>query len=144
MQGIKRKIVYVLLSEAIAIMITAGVLSLLGNNQQTAGIGAVVTSALAMLWNFVWNTLFEWWEARQQQKGRSLRRRVGHAIGFELGLSLLLVPFFVWWLDISWWKALTLDISMTLFFMVYTFVYNWAFDLVFGLPKSALPECPAS
>lgn len=22
----------------------------------------------------------------------------------------------------------------------YTFVYNWAFDKIFGLPKSALPE----
>ena len=30
------------------------------------------------------------------------------------------------------------------FFLVYTFVFNWAFDRVFGLPASAAPRAPAS
>ena len=32
-----------------------------------------------------------------------------------------------------------LDLGLLLFFLVYTFVFNWVFDRVFGLPASALP-----
>jgi uncharacterized membrane protein len=40
--------------------------------------------------------LFERW-ARQAVRGRSLRRRVAHAIGFEGGSVFTLVPLFAWW-----------------------------------------------
>jgi uncharacterized membrane protein len=50
---------------------------------------------------------------------------------------LVLVPLFAWWLDISLWEALVLDIGLLLFFMVYTYIFSLAFDRVFGLPASA-------
>jgi uncharacterized membrane protein len=55
------------------------------------------------------------------------------------GLVVMLVPFFAWWLDVSLWQAFVLDLGLLLFFLGYTFVFNWAFDRVFGLPASALP-----
>lgn len=76
-------------------------------------------------------------------RGRSLKRRAAHAMGFELGFVFMLVPLFAWWLDITLWHALVLDVGLALLFLVYTFAFNWAFDKVFGLPKSALP-LPAS
>jgi uncharacterized membrane protein len=106
---------------------------------QRAGVAAVVSSAVAVVWNVVFNTLFERWEARQTVRGRSLARRAAHAIGFEGGLVVTLVPFFAWWLDITLWQAFVLDLGLLLFFLVYTFVFNWVFDRVFGLPASALP-----
>jgi len=42
-----------------------------------------------------------------------------------------------WWLDVSLWQALVMDLGLVVFFLVYTFVFNWAFDAVFGLPASA-------
>ena len=48
-----------------------------------------------------------------------------------------LVPVFAWWLDVSLWQALVMDLGLVVFFLIYTFVFNWAFDLVFGLPASA-------
>ncbi len=72
-------------------------------------------------------------------RGRSLAQRAAHAIGFEGGLVVTLVPFFAWWLDISLWQAFVLDLGLLLFFLVYTFVFNWVFDRAFGLPASALP-----
>jgi hypothetical protein len=51
----------------------------------------------------------------------------------------MLVPFFAWWLEVSLWQAFVLDLGLLLFFLVYTFVFNWVFDRVFGLPASALP-----
>ena len=61
----------------------------------------------------------------------------GH--GSEGGLVVMLVPFFAWWLEVSLWQAFVLDLGLLLFFLGYTFVFNWAFDRVFGLPASALP-----
>ena len=85
------------------------------------------------------NAAFEYWESRQTQKGRSVARRVAHAIGFEGGLAAILVPVFAWWLDVTLWQALWMDLGLLLFFLVYTFAFNWVFDRVFGLPLSAQP-----
>ena len=35
------------------------------------------------------------------------------------------------------WDALVMDLGLVVFFLVYTFVFNWAFDAIFGLPASA-------
>jgi uncharacterized membrane protein len=140
MQGARRKVVYVTLYELIAIAISStGLAAGSGASLERAGVIAVVTSVIAVVWNLVYNTLFERWEARQSVRGRGLGRRVAHAVGFELGFLVLLVPLFAWWFGISLQHALVLEIGLALFFLFYTFVFNWAFDKVFGLPASALP-----
>jgi uncharacterized membrane protein len=137
MQGLKRKVVYVTLFELIAIGLTSSILVFSGHDAGHAGAAAVASSALAVIWNFIFNSLFEAWEARQATRGRSWKRRAAHAIGFEGGLVLVLVPLFAWWLDISLWEALVLDIGLLAFFMAYTYIFSLAFDRVFGLPASA-------
>jgi len=140
MQGIRRRIVYVTLYELIAIAATSvGLAALSDSSLARAGVAGLASSAVAIVWNVVFNTLFERWEARQTVRGRSLARRAAHAIGFEGGLVVTLVPLFAWWLDITLWHALMLDLGLLLFFLVYTFAFNWVFDRVFGLPASALP-----
>jgi uncharacterized membrane protein len=140
LQGVRRKIVYVGLYELIAIAVASAGLALgSGASLERAGVIAVVSSVIAVVWNLVYNTLFERWEARQPVRGRSFRRRVAHAIGFELGFLVMLVPVFAWWFGISVWHALVLEIGLALFFLIYTFAFNWAFDKVFGLPASAQP-----
>lgn len=138
MQGLRRKIVYVTLFEAIAIAVTSNGLSAgSGSSLEHAGVAAVASSVIAVLWNLAYNTAFEHWEARQTVRGRSFQRRAVHAIGFEIGLSLCLIPLFIWWLQIGLWQALLLDIGLSLFFVVYAFLFNLAFDKLFGLPLSA-------
>jgi uncharacterized membrane protein len=140
MQGIKRKAVYVLFYEGIAIVVATWGLALLSDSGiGPAGVAAVMASVVAVVWNLVFNQMFEAWEARQAVKGRSIRRRVAHAIGFEGGLLAALVPLFAWWLDVSLWHALVMDVALAIFFLCYTFAFTWAFDRVFGLPASALP-----
>ncbi len=140
MQGIKRKVVYITLYEIIAIsMSTIGLALLSGSGMSHASVAAVAASAIAVVWNLVYNTLFERWEARQAKRGRSIARRVAHAVGFEGGLVITLVPLFAWWLDISLWQAFVLDLGLIVFFLVYTFVFNLLFDRIFGLPSSAQP-----
>ncbi|OZI30616.1 hypothetical protein CAL29_21685 [Bordetella genomosp. 10] len=138
MQGIKRRIVYVAIYEAIAIAVTTLGLSVFSDKSAAhASIAAVASTTVAIVWNLVFNYLFERWEARQTTKGRSLRRRVAHAIGFEGGLVVVLVPLFAWWMGISLLSAFVLDLGLIVFFLLYTFVYNLCFDKIFGLPDSA-------
>ncbi|RYY65472.1 MAG: PACE efflux transporter [Comamonadaceae bacterium] len=144
MQGIKRKIVYVVSFEILAIALSSLLLRLLSDASVVhAGMTAVVASAIAMGWNLAYNALFERWEARQSRKGRSLLRRACHAIGFEAGLIALLVPMFAWILGVSLLDALLLNVAMVLFFLAYGFLFNLAFDRVFGLPLSAQGQPPA-
>ena len=138
MQGIKRRVVYVALYEAIAIVVASfGFSAATGADLQQSGVLSVMASTVAVLWNLAFNWLFERWEVRQIKRGRNLRRRLAHAIGFEGGLIAFLVPLIAWWLDVSLWRALVMDLGLVVFFLVYTFVFAWVFDRVFGLPDSA-------
>jgi uncharacterized membrane protein len=138
LQGIRRKIVYVGFFELFAIAIsTAGLAYFSDSSVGRASVAAVVSSVIAVIWNLIYNTVFERWEARQVVRGRSWKRRMAHAAGFEAGLILTLVPFFAWWLSISLWQAFVLDVGLIVFFLVYTFAFSWVFDRIFGLPASA-------
>ncbi|WPB59034.1 PACE efflux transporter [Xylophilus sp. GOD-11R] len=140
MQGIWRRVVFVTLYEGIAIACTSiGLASFSGGHDQLASatLVAVGSSAIAIVWNLAFNWLFERWEAGQAQRGRGIGRRIAHAIGFEGGLALMLIPLVAWGLGVSLLEAFWLDIGLLAFFLVYTFVFNWAFDRIFGLPASA-------
>ena len=138
MQGIKRRVVYISLYEGIAIVAASlGLAMMSGEGLGHSGVLAIIASVIAVLWNLTFNALFERWESRQAVRGRSLRRRIAHAIGFEGGLVAFLVPVFAWFLGVSLWQALVMDLGLVVFFLVYTFVFNWGFDRVFGLPTSA-------
>lgn len=144
LQGPWRRVIYVSLFEVLAIAATtAGLAAITGESAGHSGLVAVVVSAIAVAWNVVWNGLFERWEARQAQRGRGLARRIAHALGMEGGLVLMLVPLFAWWFKVSLWQAFLMDLGLLLFFLVFTFAYNWAFDRVFGLPTSAQPQAAA-
>ena len=138
LQGAKRRVLYVSLYELIAIAAATWGLSVLtGQGAGHSGVIAAAASGVAVVWNLVFNWAFERWESRQTVRGRSVARRVAHAIGFEGGLVFTLVPLFAWWFKVSLWDAFVMDLALIVFFLCYTFVFNWAFDRVFGLPASA-------
>jgi uncharacterized membrane protein len=137
-QGIWRRVVYISLYEVVAIGLAGvGLMLMSGKSLLDSGALAIATSSVAVVWNLVFNTFFERWEARQTTTGRSVKRRVLHAVTFEIGLIVMLVPLIAWWLGVSLWQALVMDMALVVFFLVYTFAFNWAFDEVFGLPASA-------
>lgn len=137
LQGPWRRVTYVTIYEIIAILASSLLFVVIGQQPGESGAMAVVASAVAVIWNVGFNSAFEWWEARQSVKGRSLRRRVAHAIGFEGGLALILVPLMAWWFGVTLWQALVMEAALVVFFLVYTYLFNWVFDHFFGLPASA-------
>jgi uncharacterized membrane protein len=121
--------------EAVALAIVAPLGGLLfGVDLLHFGLVAVVSTTIAMGWNYVFNLGFDHALLRA---GRSLHKtvqiRVLHAVLFEGGLLLLLVPFIAWYLQFSLRDALVMDLTLAAFYLVYAFAFNWAYDAVFPL-----------
>lgn len=138
MQGKARKIVQAILYEAIAVACVAPALSLMFDaGMAHSTVLSVLMSGVAMSWNMGFNWAFERWESRQSVRERTFLRRLLHALGFEGGLVVLLLPLVAFWLDISLWAALLTNLALFAFFFVYAFVFQWGFDKVFDVPLSA-------
>jgi uncharacterized membrane protein len=90
---------------------------------------AIAISTIAMLWNMLFNAAFDRAQARMGFR-RTLWVRALHALLFEIGLTLAVVPLAAWWLDISLLNAFILDIGLLVFFLFYGFIYNWCYDVV--------------
>jgi uncharacterized membrane protein len=100
------------------------------------GVIAIGGATIATLWNYIYNLGFDHLMRRQTGSTRKTPGiRVIHAILFELGLLIALLPFVAWYLQISLWEALIMDIAFALFYVVYAFVFNWGYDRVFPLPE---------
>ena len=133
-----RRVLQAVLYETFAIAFVGPVLSFAFDQPPTSTFAlAVVLSTIALAWNYVFNSLFERWESRQSTKGRSFARRLSHGIGFEGGLVILLIPVMSAWLDISPLAAFVANLGLLVIFIIYTYIFTWAFDQVFGLPDSA-------
>jgi len=137
----KRRVLQAVLYEVFAIAFVGPVLSVAFDKPATSTIGlAIALSGIALVWNYVFNSVFERWESRQSVKGRSFLRRLAHGTGFEGGLVFLLIPVMSVWLDISILEAFFANISLLAFFFFYAIGFTWAFDRVFGLPQSVAQQ----
>jgi len=125
-----RRIIYVISYELFAILLTTVGLVVLGFGGGSSGIVAVAASTIAVIWNYLWTTMFEAWERRQESQTRTLPRRIVYAIGFEGGLVVFLLPVMAWILQVSLLQAFSLEVGLLAFFLVYTFVFSWLFDRV--------------
>ena len=122
------RIGHALTFELIALAICAPLFGwLMGTSVGAMGALTLAISLIAMLWNVVYNALFD---RLQRRIGftRGFAVRMAHALVFELGLILVTVPLAAWWLSISLWRAFVLDLGFLMFFLPYTVVFNWAYD----------------
>ncbi|MCX7567692.1 PACE efflux transporter [Sulfitobacter sp. F26169L] len=115
-------------------------LGALGFGLHAADIGVVAVSAatIATLWNYLYNWLFDramrWWKGSVQ---KSIILRILHAILFEAGLLLVTLPLLAYVLGIGLWQALVVDLAFVVFYLIYAFIFNWVYDLVFPLLNQA-------
>lgn len=134
----RRKIVYAVSFETLGTLLATAFLWLVSEASAASSFAlSVLTASVALGWSYAFNTLFEAWESRQAVKGRSTARRTAHAILFEVGLVTLLLPLMAWWLQVSLWQALVYEAGLIALFLVYTYLFTWGFDRIFGLPASA-------
>lgn len=136
MQGLKRRVIQAISYEIILLSLFIPIVTL-GFKQpvmHSAALGISLT-IFALLWNMIFNYGFEKWEACKGWYTRGLKQRLLHALGFEGGLLVLGVPVIAYFLEISLLEAIIADIGFTIVIMVYTFIFQWAFDRLFGEPE---------
>lgn len=100
------------------------------------GLVGIGVSLIATGWTYLYNLGFD--HALRRLTGRlekSLALRLFHAALFELGLMLVTLPLIALALDIDLWTALAMDIGFALFYMVYAFFFNLAYDRIFPVPE---------
>ncbi len=111
-----------------------------GQPMHEIGVVAVVSAGLATFWNYAFNLAFDRSMLRLFGHVRkSLRTRILHALLFEAGLLVVLMPFIAWYLGISLVEAFLMDLSFAAFYVVYAFVFNWAYDSIFPVPQVRIP-----
>ncbi|MGP4714820.1 MULTISPECIES: PACE efflux transporter [unclassified Psychrobacter] len=139
MRTTKDRIRHALSFEIIGLLIFAPLASLVfGFKLELMGVIAIAGSIVATVWNYFYNILFD--KAMLRLRGsvhKTVALRVGHAVLFEGGLLVLFLPLIAWYLQISLWEAFVMDIAMATFYLVYAFVFNWAYDKVFPIPQHA-------
>ncbi|MES1976739.1 MAG: multidrug/biocide efflux PACE transporter [Pseudomonadota bacterium] len=149
-RSIKERFFHALGFEVLAIAICAPLGAwLLDRPLAHMGLLTLMISLMAMAWNMVFNAAFD---RAQQRMGfrRTLLARAVHAVLFEIGLLIAVVPLAAWWLSISLWHAFVLDIGIVLFFLPYTFGFNWTYDYLREAilrkrkARAKLKRCPAS
>lgn len=138
---IKRRVTYVTLFEIFAVLFATIILmALSGGNAQGSLPIATAVSALAVIWNYIYNTLFESWERRNGVIARTVKIRCAHAVGFEGGLLAVTLPLYMLWYNIGVYKAFTMVAALLVFFLIYTFIFTLLFDTVFELPNRSEPQ----
>ena len=138
MRSIADRVRHALAFEIIGLVIFIPLFSwLLQKNVSEMGVLGVVSAFTATCWNFIYNWGFDL--AMLRWAGtlhKTVAVRVLHSVLFEAGLIVLLIPFIAWYLGISLWAALLMDIAIVVFYLVYAFFFNIAYDRLFPLPDA--------
>lgn len=129
---------------ALSLILSLGML-MFDISLQNIGVLAIISSLIAMCWVYIYNQLFDRALLRfQGHLNKTFKHRIIHAVVFEAGLLLVLLPFIAWYLQISLLKAFLLDVSLSAFYIVYALGYNWVYDWVFPVKPENKPETSQS
>ncbi|MBT6285386.1 MAG: PACE efflux transporter [Rhodospirillaceae bacterium] len=139
MRSFSDRLRHTLIFEAIALFLVAVPGGwLLDRPMEIMGALSLMFSVLAMSWNLFYNWMFDLWDRKHRGMARrGVGIRIVHAVLFEAGLVIAGLFLIAWWLDMTYWDAFLLDVSLSAFFLVYAFCYNWAYDMVFPVPRAA-------
>ncbi len=129
-KSITERIIQAIGFECLAILICTPLLAwIMDKPLLEMGLVTVLIAGLALAWNVVFNGMFDR-VLKRYAIAHNAWSRVVHALLFEGGLVAMGVPLIAWWLGVSLWQAFLLDIGVLLFFLPYTYVYHWGYDVV--------------
>ncbi|MCC3703033.1 multidrug/biocide efflux PACE transporter [Rouxiella badensis] len=127
-KSLTERLIHAVGFEVMALLICAPVAAWIMNKPVLEmGVLSILLSTTAMVWNVVYNSVFDYFWPMGSVK-RTFPLRVGHALGFEGGFILIGLPIAAWWLQISLIDAFVLELGFFLFFLPYTIGYNWLYD----------------
>lgn len=126
---IRHTILFEVFGLALVIPLGTVVFGLHASDMGLIGVGSAL---IAMVWNYAYNLGFD--RAMQRLTGhtrKSVLIRVAHAVLFEAGLLMILLPPIAWYLGIGLIEAFFMDLAIAGFYVAYAFVFNMAYDRTF-------------
>ncbi|AWN49679.1 hypothetical protein DK419_27850 [Methylobacterium terrae] len=136
MRSTRDRIRHAILFEVVglALIIPLGTVAF-GLHASAMGVIGIGSAVAATGWNYVYNLGFD--HAMQRLAGhtrKGLALRVAHAVLFEAGLLVILLPPIAWYLGIGLVEAFVMDLAIAGFYVAYAFVFNLAYDRAFPVP----------
>lgn len=129
-RSVKERIFHACTFEFFAIVFTMLIgIFLLNKPVSSMGVLSVLISVTALLLNIVFNWLFDKFFPFVNGD-RPVKIRMLHAMGFEGTLVLFTVPMIAFFLKVSFVEAFMIEIGFLIFFLFYTYIYNWCYDKV--------------
>ncbi|CZX08250.1 TPA: PACE efflux transporter [Enterobacter bugandensis] len=127
-KSFKERIFHAVIFEVTANVIIALSLAWLMNvSVLQSGSLSVISALTATVWNFVFNKFFDALQKKHQFQRTFLVRAI-HAVGFETGLIISLIPVAMFMLNLTIAEAFFVEIGLVLFFLPYTMLFNWLYD----------------
>ena len=127
-KSFKERIFHAVIFEVTANVIIALSLAWLMNvSVLQSGSLSVISALTATVWNFVFNKFFDSLQKKHQFQRTFLVRAI-HAVGFETGLIISLIPVAMFVLNLTIAEAFFVEIGLVLFFLPYTMLFNWLYD----------------
>jgi len=116
--------------ELIGIITSAPIIAFIsGKPMAESGLLALIVSIIAMIWNYLFNFIFDKLQLKYQFK-KTAFVRILHGIGFEVGLILLTVPPIALLFNMGLIDAFLLELGMLIYFFPYTIIFNWIYDKI--------------
>ncbi|ENO0298121.1 PACE efflux transporter [Enterobacter asburiae] len=127
-KSVKERVFHAVIFEVTANVIIALSLAWLMNvSVLQSGSLSVISALTATVWNFIFNKLFDSLQKKYQFQRTFLVRAI-HAVGFETGLIISLIPVAMVMLNLTMAEAFFVEIGLVLFFLPYTMLFNWLYD----------------
>lgn len=129
-RSVKERIFHACTFEFFAIIFTILIgVFLLNKPISSMGILSVLISVTALILNIVFNWLFDRYFPFVNGD-RPVNIRILHALGFEGTLVLFTVPMIAFLLKVTLIEAFMIELGFLIFFLFYTYIYNWAYDRI--------------
>lgn len=126
----KERLLHMVLFESIALILMVTLATLITGHDAAKMAGLAMTlSLLAMGWNYIFNYGYDKTFGADRAI-RTVKTRILHGLGFELGLTFISLPVLMWVLKLDFWTVLMMDIGMVIFFVLYAIAFNWLYDLI--------------
>lgn len=132
--GLSARIIHTIGFEFFGLVIfTPFAMFVLNENLFHIGGLAIVISVMAMVWNLIYNYIYDTIELKlgRHRSQRGAVMRIFHAILFETGLLVATLPIVAYVLGMDIIEALLVDLGFVVFYVIYAFVYNYIFDKIY-------------
>ncbi|MDM7088986.1 PACE efflux transporter, partial [Enterobacter asburiae] len=126
--SVKERVFHAVIFEVTAnVVIALSLARLMNVSVLQSGSLSVISALTATVWNFIFNKLFDSLQKKHQFQRTFLVRAI-HAVGFETGLIISLIPVAMVMLNLTVAEAFFVEIGLVLFFLPYTMLFNWLYD----------------